>query len=291
MLAVVACGGDGPTPQLPPGAAQAPATPPPFVGAGAQAGYLSGTVLEVVDGDTLDVQLQGGAKERVRLLAVDALETGRRNTGGEYPGVTDAACLDDWGLRASQFVSSRLAGRTVVLEEDPQEGTRDAFGRLLAYIVVDGVDLNAALVQEGYARVYTEGKAQREAQYLAYQASAREQRKGLWSCAPPRGQASPGIVIADLDLAGESVTIVNQGSVEADLTGWTLRSTVGEQEFTFPSLVLGPGERVQVVSGDAAEDNPPRTLRWGERNVWNNQGDEAVLLDAQGREITRLEQK
>ena len=52
-------------------------------------------------------------------------------------------------------------GETVELVLDPLAGERGFFGRLLAYVLVAGEDLNSILVREGYARVYEEGEASR----------------------------------------------------------------------------------------------------------------------------------
>jgi len=65
---------------------------------------------------------------------------------------------------------------------DPSAGDRGFFGRLLAYLVVDGQDFNAGLVEQGYARVCTEGTSRREADYLMLQGVAQEHSVGLWKC-------------------------------------------------------------------------------------------------------------
>lgn len=256
------------------------------------------SVTRVIDGDTVEVRRPNGIVDRVRLVGVDAPETGSPNHPGEYGNITDIACLDRWGDRATSYLKDKLEGRTATLELDPREGPRDSFGRLLAYVVQGGEDINARLVELGYARVYTEGKAQRERQYLALQQRAQEGRLGLWGCsgrAPTPGNAqksvgaTTGIVIAMLNLAREVALIRNQGASPVGLAGWTLVSEVGDERFTFPPLTLAPGASVEVVSGGAAVHDPPVRLRWTDRNIWNNAGDSALLLDAAGRTVSRLD--
>ncbi len=62
---------------------------------------------------------------------------------------------------------------------DPQAGKRGSLGRLLAYVEFAGQDFNATLVELGFARVYTEGAASRESDYLRLESAARSQGKGF----------------------------------------------------------------------------------------------------------------
>ena len=68
----------------------------------------------------------------------------------------------------------------VLLVLDPQAGLRGSFGRLLAYVHIEGQDFGAALLELGLARVYTEGTASREAEYLEMENQARAEGVGLW---------------------------------------------------------------------------------------------------------------
>ena len=85
-------------------------------------------VVSVIDGDTLD--LDNG--ERVRLAGIDAPESG--DCGAE----TAAATL-----------TALTLGNAVVLE--PSDEDRDQYGRLLRYVVVDGVDAGGTLLMLGQA--------------------------------------------------------------------------------------------------------------------------------------------
>src|SRR5204862_6077010 len=100
---------------------------------------LTVRVVAVVDGDTLDVT-SGGRRERVRLLGVDTPET-----------VDPHRPVGCYGPEASAFTHQRLGGRAVRLRFDRQR--RDRFGRLLAYVEVDGRRFNDELLAGGYARL------------------------------------------------------------------------------------------------------------------------------------------
>ena len=102
--------------------------------------------------------------------------------------------------------------------------------------------------------------------------------------------AVPQVVIQNVDLQGEMVTIVNLGSAPQDMIGWTLTSEEGSQVFRFPNgFVLAPGATVRVTSGSSSYSDPPAVLQWlnadgtpRKSNVWNDQGDPAILKDAEG---------
>ena len=152
------------------------------------AGERTATVVEVVDGDTLDVRFADGSEDRVRLLGVDTPEVHADNSPGEFEGVPDTetgrACLADWGDRATAFAEDRLAGETVVVETDAEADRRGGYDRLLAYVTVEGSDrsFNRALLADGYARLYDSAFTQRDA-YAAVEGGARANATGLWACA------------------------------------------------------------------------------------------------------------
>ena len=63
---------------------------------------------------------------------------------------------------------------------DDEAGERGYYGRLLAYIELDGYDFNESLISRGYARVYEEGTSSREKRYLSMQGKAILLGIGLW---------------------------------------------------------------------------------------------------------------
>lgn len=97
------------------------------------------------------------------------------------------------------------------------------------------------------------------------------------------GGEMPSIAISAVDKRAELVTITNTGAAEVDLTGWVLLSVTGNQSYTFPSVVLRPGQSLTVASGGAVGD-----LIWTAEHVWNNtSSDPAHLYDADGSLISR----
>lgn len=228
-------------------------------------------VARVIDGDT--IQLQDGT--RVRLIGVDTPET-----------VHPSRPVEEYGKEASAFTRRMLEGARVYLEYDVERF--DRYGRTLAYVwLPDGTLFNELLLFEGYAQVSTfPPNVKYVERFLAAQRQAREAGSGLWAGeGTSTGGRSP--VTLTVDLAAELASITNVSDSSLDVTGWVLVSVKGNQRFTFPPLVLAPGETVTVTSGRGARHEPPRYLRWTESYIWNNDGDPAELRDAGNELIAR----
>ena len=105
----------------------------------------------------------------------------------------------------------------------------------------------------------------------------------------PTATAAPvdGLRISSLQYSGrdEYVEITNHGASQ-DMTKWRLHSVVGNQWYTFETgLVLGLGGSARIHSGPDAFSAPPSDFRWTGAYRWNNDGDEARLLDAEGKVV------
>ena len=125
-------------------------------------------VTRVVDGDTIIVNLNG-KEERVRLIGIDTPESVHPDISKNLPE----------GKTAYEFTKSKLEGKEVVLEFDVQE--RDKYGRLLAYVYIDGVMFNKTLLEEGYAKVATyPPNVKYVDEFTEIQKVARENNKGFW---------------------------------------------------------------------------------------------------------------
>ena len=152
------CPACAPCPECPacPTAAEKPSTPTTWF------------VLKVIDGDTLVARLEGGdveRKETIRLLNVNTPEK-------DQPGFDEA----------SEALKSLVRGGTIALEfAEPNVEKRDGFGRLLAFVFADGVNVNVEIVRLGWSKLYTKyGKGRLHELFVAAEKEAREAKKGLW---------------------------------------------------------------------------------------------------------------
>ncbi|MBK8824100.1 MAG: lamin tail domain-containing protein [Anaerolineales bacterium] len=91
------------------------------------------------------------------------------------------------------------------------------------------------------------------------------------------------------------VAIVNRGTVTQPMSGWVLASLRGQAFYPFTDdLMLEPGMVVKIQSGQLEpkaaqeEQGALKRLLWTIGQVWNNNGDTAILFDANGVEVDRL---
>ncbi|MGN5650728.1 thermonuclease family protein [Bacillus sp. Brlt_9] len=131
---------------------------------------IDAVVVDVIDGDTIKVSL-GKKIEKVRFLLVDTPETRHPKKG-----------VQPFGPEASDFTKKHIKiGDTVQLEKDVSE--RDKFGRLLAYVYVNGEMINEMLLKEGLARVayvYVPNTRYID-KFKELQDKSRQKKLGIWS--------------------------------------------------------------------------------------------------------------
>lgn len=154
---------------------------PPSVPVQTQPQFQYYAVTDVVDGDTLKINM-GGTVETLRLIGIDTPET-----------VDPRKPVQCFGTEASNRAKTLLSGQKVRIEADPTQDTRDKYGRLLAYIYRDdGLFFNKAMVADGYAYEYTYDKPYKyQAEFKAAQLAAQSSGKGLWSPTTCNGKADP----------------------------------------------------------------------------------------------------
>lgn len=125
-------------------------------------------IVRVVDGDTFKIMFNG-KEESVRLIGVDTPESVN----------PDKSKNNEYGKIASDFTKSYLENKEVSLEFDVQE--RDKYGRLLAYVYIDGEMFNKVLLQEGYAQLDTvPPNVKYVNDFKEIQKEARDNNKGFW---------------------------------------------------------------------------------------------------------------
>ena len=153
-------------------------------------------MVAVTDGDTIRVTLQG-QEYPVRYIGMDTPE------------------MDDSDGSAARDINAGLvAGKTVRLEKDVSE--TDRYGRLLRYVWVGDLLVNAELVRQGYAQAATfPPDVKYQQKFSALQKEAQTVGRGLWQRAAtaPKGanlRGGPGThyPIAGGVQAGAALSIV-----------------------------------------------------------------------------------
>ena len=96
---------------------------------------FSGTVTKVIDGDTLDVTTIEGETITVRLALIDAPETNE-------PGFDEAR----------NFMTEQCLDKNAEVDPDNNQGL--TYGRTVAVVYCEGVNVNEAILENGFADVY-----------------------------------------------------------------------------------------------------------------------------------------
>ena len=135
-------------------------------------------VLEVFDGDTIRVLLDGGGEETVRYLLIDTPELHHPQRGEE-----------EMGREAARANRDLVLGKKVRLEMDAR--TRDRYGRLLAYVWVPSqggeILTSTRLVELGYALPFVLPPNVKYVEAIRHACErARSLKAGLWRTAAPR---------------------------------------------------------------------------------------------------------
>lgn len=124
-------------------------------------------VLRAVDGDTIEVLLDGG-REDVRYIGIDTPETVKPDTA-----------VQCFGPRAHRFNARLVTHQRVRLVFGVER--RDVYGRLLAYVYLGNRFVNAELARRGLARTLTIPPNDRFARrFKRLQSAAARAGRGLW---------------------------------------------------------------------------------------------------------------
>ena len=109
--------------------------------------YHVKNVNKIVDGDTIDVDIDLGFdisfSSRVRLAGIDTPESRTKDAHEKKLGLESK----DWLKKALEHA------KTVVIKTEKMDSS-EKYGRILGWLFVDGVNLNLAMIDQGYAWEY-----------------------------------------------------------------------------------------------------------------------------------------
>ena len=141
--------------------------------------FLSFLLLDIVDGDTIKVK--GDNKEySVRMIWLDAPESSTLRYG--Y-----AECF---GREASDHLKALLSWVTQIqLETDQTQTSTDKYWRLLGYVIVNWINLNQKMIEDGYGFEYTYNLPYKyQLEFKSAQKTASEKRLWLWADSACKGE-------------------------------------------------------------------------------------------------------
>jgi micrococcal nuclease len=213
---------------------------------------ISAKVVGVVNGDTLEVQIDETTVARVQMLGMDAPESGM--------------CF---AQESTVAAVNLLQDQTVTLIADSFSPNRDKFGRLWRYVrLADGRLANQVMIEQGFAFEYTYYTAyEYQAEFRNAELQAQSQSLGIWTDkACSAASERPEHVL-------QTITWQMPG----DLTPATVTRVVDGD--TVEVNVAGVIERVRLIGIDTSESGRCYNVEATERQTTLTAG-QAVLLEA-----------
>jgi endonuclease YncB( thermonuclease family) len=257
-------------------------------------------VVEVNDGDTIDVDIDGDGSRRrstVRFIGVQAMELTRYSRNPRKRRGCNA-------VPASNLVESLVRRGRKRVRLTAQSPQKDSQGRLFRSVAVKvggrWRDVGERLMAGGLTLwMHVKGETAWNRRYNSLGQQAAQRHIGLWNpatCATGPHQDVPLKVWVVSDPLGEDTVDVNSEYVRirnlstaasVSLARWWIRDS-GLRRYTFPSgTVLAPGQTITVHSGRGRRLGS--SFYWGLREtVFENsasggdQGDGAYLFDPHG---------
>ena len=240
------------------------------------------TVTHIADGDTIDIEFEGGVSERIRIIGIQAMEV----------GTPDECYANEATDKLTEILGG--IGATVILKAIDVNSEND--GRLFRHVfLLDGnqeIDVSERLLEEGVVMPFPiEEENTYDEEYGIAAQKAKDQELGLWSsvnhCASPsdsEGTSFELFINYDApgddryNLAGEWVTVKNTSGKTVDISGWVLNEK-GHEYFYFPAgTVLDNNEKVTIIGGQGTDSG--NTFYWGNTNtIFANYADGIYLFE------------
>jgi micrococcal nuclease len=112
--------------------------------------YRIKNVIKVVDGDTIDVDIDLGmntvrANERIRLAGIDTPES--RTTDKAEKAL---------GIESKEYLKSKLKDAKLIVIKTELPDSKEKYGRMLGWLYLDGntISVNDQMIEDGYAWGY-----------------------------------------------------------------------------------------------------------------------------------------
>lgn len=247
-----------------------PAECPPAIALDGESIWETGTVVRVVDGDTVDVQTCRG-ELNVRQIGIQAPETAKSTHFAQCGGV-----------EATAFMRALLpVGTQVQLRSNNYASANNfqALARPYRYIFAKDaegnftIDVQAKLLEAGLSMWFpNDNEYVRNHQYLELLNDAAKRGVGLWSgalCKNERSQIPIGAIemwietdspLPNENPFGEYVLLRNATSGDVDLSEWSIRDTsleLFENKYVIPAGTLLKPEEILTIYLGAALPNFP----------------------------------
>ena len=213
-------------------------------------------VERIIDGDTIVVW----NNTHVRLLGINTPEKNEL-----------------YHDEAMNFLSSLISNKTITLEYGKEK--KDLYGRTLAYIILNGKNINIEQVRNGFANFYIYNNDEYTPELKEAWNECLANGKNL--CEKSKNKCAECIELKDLNVKEQEVIFYNNCSFECDLTNWNIKDE-GRKNFFFPNFILKENAEVKILVQN--KTNTENILYWKDKNyVWTAGGDTLFLRDKLGK--------
>lgn len=203
--------------------------------------YEEVDVLRVVDGDTILVHNKTD-ELKVRLLGINSPEKGEIGSG-----------------EATNFLKEKIENKSVILYF---EGDRtDRYARILAYVFLEGENINLESVREGFSNYYfPSGVSSYQRDFVFAWEECLKNNKNLCE-----SSSNSCIEIYSVDFDLQTLVLKNNCGFSVSLDGWSLKDE-GRKRIVFEHVFIGGGDFFKVENNDYDY-------------IWTESGDSAFLRD------------
>ena len=205
--------------------------------------FKAGTYVEitkVIDGDTVKIN---GTSNSIRFLGMNAPETSKK---------------EEYSQEAKLFVKKAVKNKIVKLEFGPEAKGR--YGRTLAYLIVEGENINLEEVRNGLANFYfPSGRTRKFNEFKTAWGECIKNKINL--CAPSKNLCSKCIKLKKLDFEKEIAVFYNSCNFNCDLTDWDIKDE-GRNHFKFSEFILKPNKKVTIEDSRFLKKNNESFLSW-----------------------------
>ena len=215
-----------------------------------------GVVERIIDGDTIVIN-----DSSIRLLGINCPE---KNTF--------------YYSEAKEFLEEWIFEKEVELGYDKNK--YDRYQRILAYVFINGKNINLEIVENGYANFYfPNGKTKLYWDFVNAWKNCIKENKNL--CEKSENICADCIILKEFDYWKDSVSFYNKCDFDCDLSNWEIKDE-GRKTFVFENFVLKKKKSVKI-NVEKGEDNENVLFWTGEDYVWTKTGDALFLRDGEGR--------
>jgi micrococcal nuclease len=213
-------------------------------------------VERIIDGDTIVMN----DNTHIRLLGINSPEKN-----------------EPYNIEATNFLSNLILNKTVTLEYGKDR--TDLYGRTLAYVILDGKNINVEQIKNGFANTYIYNNDEYTSTLNEAWNECLANGKNL--CEKSNDKCAECIELENLDLKKQEVTFYNNCSFDCDLTKWNIKDE-GRKNFFFGNFILGSNKEVNVIVGNYSDNG--NDLFWkGNDYVWTSTGDTLFFRDENGK--------